>query len=146
MKKIFLLALSIIVSQFSVAQSIDSKDYLTDVTKDIITTLENGEDQDPTVSFVVPKKSEIEYTEFLEKQFEHNNTEHIHLSVKDIEDFTPVVTVNNSGKSIMKLKNEAMPMSQTDGTHVFYAGTDKMISSQNALVGVRVAIISINKK
>ncbi|NME72173.1 hypothetical protein, partial [Flammeovirga aprica] len=76
MKKILLLALTVLTSQFTIAQSIDSKDYLTDVTKDIITTLENGEDQEP-VTFVTHKQSEVEYTEFLEKKFEHNNSEHI---------------------------------------------------------------------
>ncbi|KXX67263.1 hypothetical protein [Flammeovirga sp. SJP92] len=146
MKKIFLLTWAIFVTQFSIAQTIDSKEYLTDVTKEIITTLEDGDDQEPSVSFVTPKQSEVEYSEFLEKKFEHNNSEHIQLSVKDTGFLTPVVTINNGGKSKMKMRNEAVPMTQTDGTHVFYAGSDKMISSINALVGVRVAVININKK
>lgn len=148
MKKVFLLANLIFLSLISIGQTIDSKEYLTDVTKDIISTIEKGEDKDQVVDFVKIRQSsaEVEYDQLLETNFTLNNEDIIQLSVNDLEHFTPVITINNKGEAVLKLKNEALPMVQSDGTTVFYADSDKMISSMNSQVGVRMAVISINRK
>lgn len=145
MKKIFLITASLFISQFVFSQTIDSKEYLTDVTKEIITTLEDSEEQPVTINIERPSDIDLQYAEFLMETFEVNTKENIQLAVDDIDHFTPVVTINNNGKAVLKMKNEAAPMLQSDGTTLFYADSDKMISSQNALVGVRVAVIQIKK-
>ncbi|AZQ62200.1 hypothetical protein EI427_08105 [Flammeovirga pectinis] len=146
MKNLLLITLSFISFNVAQAQTIDTKEYLSSETKDIITELDDTQinENESVVVSLIDIEVEKQSNRYFHKTFEVSDDEGISYKLKSDDFFTPVVTVSRN-KTVLKMVNESAPLMQSDGTNVFYANCDKIESAQMALSGVRVLVIPVRK-
>ncbi|MBB6461256.1 hypothetical protein [Flammeovirga kamogawensis] len=146
MRNLLLITLSFISFNITNAQTIDTKEYLSSETKDIITELDdikNNEAESSVVS-LIDIEVEKQSNRYFHKTFEVSDDEGINFRLRNDDFFTPVVTISKN-KTVLKMVNESAPLMQSDGTNVFYANCDRIESAQMALSGVRVLVIPVKK-
>ncbi|NLR92571.1 hypothetical protein [Flammeovirga agarivorans] len=133
------------------AQGLNSYDFLTDETQEIINDIEKKNDiLENTQSIVVKEnngeKYDLEYSKFFENKFNKEGDDKLNVLSNSDSALTPVVTINNGGKPIYKPVAEAVSVVQSDGTNVYYANSDKIMGASNVLPGARILVISLKKE
>ncbi|WP_071397083.1 hypothetical protein [Flammeovirga pacifica] len=144
MRTLLLLLLSTITIGNVFSQSIDSFNYLTNETQDIIDDIENTSEI-YVQKIDIKEDNDLVFQEFFDPNIPITREEKVALNSKDKSFLTPVVSINSRGKTIYKPVNEAASVVQSDGTNVYYANSNKVYGAYNVLPGARILVINLKK-
>ncbi|ANQ48365.1 hypothetical protein KMW28_11245 [Flammeovirga yaeyamensis] len=126
------------------AQGVDSFNYLSNETQEIIEDIDN-QSEVYLHKIEIKEDNDLVFQEFFDPNIPITREERVALTAKDNSYLTPVVGINTNGKKIYKPKSEAVSVIQSDGTNVYYADSDRIYGAYNVLPGARILIINIKK-